>query len=216
MNVPPRVDLRPLDEAAAADLRGRIAAARLVCFPTDTVYGIGGRLAAEVGEALVAAKGRDPGKPLQVIFPTQAMLEAQVPMSPRLRQACRALLPGPLTIVVPYPPHWSFPPPALTLGVRVPDWPTGARVLGSLPFALVASSANPSGGPAPACLDQVDPALLAECDLLLDAGCVSGVASTVLDLADYDRSGSWRVLRTGAMDEAEVATRLGRLTGGSS
>ncbi len=99
-----------------------------------------------------------------------------------------------------------------TLGVRVPAWPPAARVLVGLRRPLVASSANPSGASAPACLDDVDAALLADCDLVLDAGPVSGLASSVVDLSRYAESGRWRLVRTGAWGEAEVAARLaGRL-----
>jgi L-threonylcarbamoyladenylate synthase len=213
---PERIDLAGLTEADGAALAERIRRARLVCFPTDTVYGVGGAATAEVGAALVAAKGREPDKPLQVIFASVALLEAQVPLAPGLRAACRALLPGAVTLVVPYPPAWTFPPPAATLGVRVPAWPAAARVLAVLPFPLVASSANPSGGQAPARLDEVDPVLLARCDLALDAGPAAGVASTVIDLARYDQEGSWRVLRAGALSEAEVAARLAAAARGPS
>jgi L-threonylcarbamoyladenylate synthase len=203
-----RMELGALGESDEGVLATRIRAARLVCFPTDTVYGVGGALTPLVAAALIAAKGRDPGKPLQVIFPTLALLEAEVVLAPELRVVCRALLPGPFTLVVPYPRGWRFPPPAATLGVRVPAWPAAAACLRALEFPLVASSANPSGAPPPAALDEVDPALLAQCDLVLDAGPVSGVASTVIDFAEYAQTGRWRVLRAGALSVADVAARL--------
>ena len=137
---PVSIDLAALDAAAAAALEDRISAARLVCFPTDTVYGVGGALTPAVAGALVAAKGRDPGKPLQVVFATLEALEAGVAPAPQLLAACRRLLPGPVTLLLPYPPGWDFPPPGeageafgrpavATLGVRVPAWPPAARVL---------------------------------------------------------------------------------------
>lgn len=210
MAAPQSVKPVALDEADDGVLAARIRAARLVCFPTDTVYGVGGALTPLVAAALIAAKGRDPGKPLQVIFPTLALLEAEVGLAPELRAVCRALLPGPLTLVLPYPRgcSWTFPPPAATLGVRVPAWPAAAACLRALEFPLVASSANPSGAPPPAALDEVDPSLLAQCDLVLDAGPVSGVASTVIDFAEYAQTGRWRVLRAGVLGAAEVAARL--------
>ena len=217
MSGPERVALAGLRDVGAAALGRRIAAARLVCFPTDTVYGVGGAPTPLVGEALVAAKGRDPDKPLQVVFPSLRLLEDRVELAPALRAACRALLPGPVTLVVPYPAGWRFPPPGrgatvagevATLGVRVPDWPAAARVMGSLAEPLLASSANRSGAPPPASLDHVDPALLARCDLVLDAGPLAGVASTVVDLTTYPLTGAWRVLRSGVWDEHRIAARL--------
>ena len=216
---PAVIDLGALDAASAATLEERLSRARLICFPTDTVYGVGGALTPAVADALVAAKGRDPGKPLQVVFATVGALEAAVAPAPELRAACRRLLPGPLTLLLPYPAGWDFPPPGTageafgrpavpTLGVRVPAWPPAARVLAALRRPLVASSANPSGTPSPASLNAVDASLLAQCDLALDAGPVSGLASTVVDLTRYAETGCWRLLRLGAWGEAEVAASL--------
>jgi len=216
---PVSIDLAALGAAAAAALEDRISAARLVCFPTDTVYGVGGALTPAVAGALVAAKGRDPGKPLQVVFATLEALEAGVAPAPQLLAACRRLLPGPVTLLLPYPAGWDFPPPGEAgeafgrpavpaLGVRVPAWPQAARVLAGLMRPLVASSANPGGAPPPASLNEVDASLLAACDLALDAGPVSGVASSVVDLSRYAETGRWRLLRAGMWGEAEVAARL--------
>ena len=216
---PVTVDLAALGGPDAAALEDRISVARLVCFPTDTVYGVGGALRSAVADALVAAKGRDPGKPLQVVFATLEALEAGVVLTPPLRTACRRLLPGPVTLLVPYPRGWDFPPPGTggaafgratvpTLGVRVPAWPPAARVLGGLRRPLLASSANLSAASPAASLDRVDASLLASCDLVLDAGPVSGLASSVVDLSRYAETGFWRLLRAGVWGEAEVAARL--------
>jgi len=202
-----------------------LAAATLVCFPTDTVYGVGGLVTPAVREAVIGAKGREAGKPLQVVYPALELLEASLALGPRLRRAARRLLPGPFTLLLPYPPGLAFPPAGevphrtngvwgvkearvATLGVRVPAWPAPARALGELPFPLLASSANPSGGEAPRSVDEVDGGLLAACDLILDAGPVSGEASTIVDLSRYEDEGGWRILRRGTIDEQGVAALL--------
>jgi len=223
-------DARRIDLAGAGGddgprLAALLAAARLVCFPTDTVYGVGGLVTPSVREAVIAAKGREAGKPLQMVYPSVDLLEASLALGPRLLGAVRRLLPGPFTLLLPYPPGLAFPPAGevphrtqgvwgvkesrvATLGVRVPAWPAAARVLGELPFPLLASSANPSGGAAPRSVDEVDGGLLAACDLVLDAGPVSGEASTIVDLSLYASDGDWRVLRRGTIDEQGVAGLL--------
>ena len=227
MSGPRRVDLASLSGGPAswARLAGEIAAARLVCFPTDTVYGVGGIVAPLVAEAIVAAKGRDAGKPLQVVYPNVELLETSLALPPRLREAVRRLLPGPFTLLLPYPAGLGFPPPGevphrtqgtfgvrtrtvRTIGVRVPAWPQAAHVLAGLPFALLASSANLSGERAPGSLETVDPGLLEACDLALDAGPVSGAASTVLDLSVFAEEGTWRILRAGSVGEDRVGALL--------
>ena len=220
-----RIDLGGPDGGDGPRLAGLLAAARLVCFPTDTVYGVGGLVTPAVREAVIAAKGREAGKPLQVIYPTVELLEASLALGPRLLDAVRRLLPGPFTLLLPYPPGLAFPPAGEvprrtqgvwgvketrvpTLGVRVPAWPAPARAFGELPFPLLASSANPSGGEAPRSVDEVDGGLLAACDLVFDAGTVSGEASTIVDLSLYASDGDWRILRRGTIDEQRVAELL--------
>ena len=63
-----------------------------MCFPTDTVYGVGGLVTPAVREAVLAAKGREAGKPLQVVYPSVALLEASLTLEPGLRDAVRRLL----------------------------------------------------------------------------------------------------------------------------
>jgi tRNA A37 threonylcarbamoyladenosine synthetase subunit TsaC/SUA5/YrdC len=46
-------------------------------------------------------------------------------------------------------------------------------------------------------------------DLALDGGALPGVASTVLDLRDYARSGEWRIVRAGPIAGAEIERALG-------
>jgi L-threonylcarbamoyladenylate synthase len=242
--------LHPGEHALAA----AIAAAGLVCFPTDTVYGIGGVVSPATARAIARAKGRRADKPLQVVYPTLELLLAGVALSPAVAEAARRLLPGPFTLVVPYPDGVTFPPFGLvewsaahdddrgrpgegrpgdagagrggagrgggaagagasptvvrTLGVRVPEWPRAALALARLPFALLASSANPSGGQDPVGLSDVAPGVRAACDLLLDAGPTSGVSSTVLDLSGLQAGRGFRVLRPGAVGAAEIAAIL--------
>jgi L-threonylcarbamoyladenylate synthase len=221
-----RIGLAAIGVADALELAPLLAAARLACFPTDTVYGVGGALSPEVAAAITAAKRRDPAKPLQVVFPSRELLLADVPLGRRLRDACRRLLPGPVTVLLPYPEDWSVPPPGEvrherrrrlgrtetltvpTLGVRVPRWPGDARLLETLPFPLVASSANRSGQRPATSPDDVDPAVLEACDLLLDAGPVPGLASSVVDLSSYEDDGRWRLLREGPWDETTIAELL--------
>lgn len=213
-----RIVLARLRDDEQARPAAALAAAGLACFPTDTVYGIGGPLRAATVAAVVGAKGRDPVKPLQVVFPTLEMLFATVALPEATRAAVGRLLPGPFTLVVPYPAALDCPPPGhielpdgatvATLGVRVPAWPAPARALARLPFPLLASSANRSGGADPATLDDVDAAMIARCDLLLDAGPLGGVSSTVVDLTTYHDDGAWRTLREGAVAAAEVGRLL--------
>lgn len=224
-----RIDLGKLSILESLEVAMRLSMARLALFPTDTVYGIGGALRPEVGEAIVAAKGREPGKPLQVVFPNRELLLASIEFTKPMTNVLLRLLPGPLTVIVPYPSRFTYPPPAesafekksllglrssgetfRTLGIRVPHWPAAARIMATLNVPLVASSANRAGGPAPAALADVDPGLLAECDLVLDGGAAAGAASTVVDFSGYDDGYEWRILREGAVTAGQIDEMLTR------
>lgn len=227
MSAPHVIELGRLSIAESLTLAVEVARARLVCLPTDTVYGVGGACRPEVAQAIAAAKGREPDKPLQLLFPSREVLFATLELSPLLRDVAYRLLPGPFTLVIPYPDGLGFPPPGqvtrvgrglfargeetvATLGLRVPRWPTGAQLLSTLGFPLLASSANPAGRPAPAQLGEVDPAVRAACDLMLDGGPASGVASAVVDFTGYEADRSWRILRQGAVGPDQIREMLTR------
>ena len=229
MSDPRYIDLASLTPDDSARVMLAIASAHLVCFPTDTVYGVGGALNHAVAAVIATAKGRDPKRPLQLVFPSRELLLEQVPMSAKLTDVMMRLTPGPITILVPYPKGFTVPDPGVvkhivkggllrqsreetvqSLGVRVPNWPGNLSVLSTLPFPLLASSANPSGGKAPRSVDEVEPGLRSACDLVLDGGPVDGRSSTVADFTRYERDGSWRILRQGAWGEAEISEKLNR------
>ncbi len=103
------------------------------------------------------------------------------------------------------PPAMDAPAP---LGVRVPAWPARLAALGAVSMPALQSSANLSGDPAPQTLGDVPQSILAGADLVVDGGELPGVASTVIDLRDYEARGAWSVVRQGALSEAAVAELL--------
>jgi tRNA A37 threonylcarbamoyladenosine synthetase subunit TsaC/SUA5/YrdC len=88
--------------------------------------------------------------------------------------------------------------------VRLIDGPlAGARCV------LFQTSANRSGEPAPARFEDADPAVARAVDLAIDGGELTGRPSTVVDLTQIEGGGGWRVLREGAVSEAELIELLG-------
>ncbi len=83
---------------AAALERGR-----LVALPTDTVYGIACKPEPEALARLFAAKGRAAEKPVALVFPdAQQVFYDFPPLPAAVTNAVEALLPGPVTLVVPF------------------------------------------------------------------------------------------------------------------
>ena len=174
-----------------ADAFGRVVAAGgVVLFGADTVYG----LCCDAGDAgavarLHALKGRSPRKPSAILF---FSLEA----------AFAALLPGPLTLLVPNPAG-RFPlAGGSLLGVRVIDVGLTAD------RALLQSSANLAGGADARTLAEVAARIRAGVDLELDRGELPGVPSTVVDLGSLELDGSWQIVRAGACTSAAIERAL--------
>jgi L-threonylcarbamoyladenylate synthase len=211
-----RPDPGPLTAADVDWLRECIDRAGVAVFPADTVYGLGCDPASEPAvRRLYELKGRSLARPAAVMFfMLDLALDALLELGSREQAVLRALLPGPLTLLLPNPerrfPLACGPDPdgAETLGLRVPSLPPNLAALVALDRPLLQSSANLSGGPERRRLADVPASIRAGADLTLDGGELPGVASTVLDLRDYARSGEWRVVREGPIGLAEIARRL--------
>ena len=198
------------DVAAAIEAlqRGEVAV-----IPTDTVYGLAANVDDERGaQALYAAKGREARRPTAILFASLEGLLERVPELPvDAVAAARALLPGPVTLVLPNPGRrypWLNEQRPDTLGVRVPDLiGPGKQILDAL-GALVATSANLPGRPDPRVLSEVPADLIAAAAAVVDGGLLDGAPSTVVDLTGAEPS----ILREGALPADLVLERLGSLT----
>jgi L-threonylcarbamoyladenylate synthase len=202
-------------------LRECLAAGGVAVFPADTVYGLAcDPERPEAVQRLYELKGRPPERPAAVMFFTLAgALDALPELGEAERAALRALLPGPLTLLLPnrarrYPlacaPGGGPPggePPAL--GLRVPALPAPLAALRAVEGPLMQSSANFSGGPEAQRLADVPAVLREGADLVLDGGELPGRASTVLDLREYEAHGRWRVVRAGPVGLAKLRWALG-------
>lgn len=212
----PRIPPQPLTGADVDALGECLARAGVAIFPTDTVYGLGcGPDSEPAVRRLYELKGRPPSRPAAVMFfALEPALAALPELGPREQAALRALLPGPLTLLLPNPKrHFPLacgpePAGAETLGLRVPSLPSHLDALATLDRPLLQSSANLSGGPEARRLADVPASIRAGAELTLDGGELPGVASTVLDLRDYERSGEWRIARPGPLGHAEIERRL--------
>jgi L-threonylcarbamoyladenylate synthase len=165
--------LASLVEAAGAVLRR----GGVVAYPTETFYGLGA-LASDAAavERLVRAKERPDGKPLPLLGADLGQLELVARLSPLARRLGARFWPGPLTLVVEARPglHPAITGGGATVGVRITSSEVAAALALAAGGVLVATSANRAGEP-PACApEELDPALLARLDGLLDAGAAPG------------------------------------------
>jgi L-threonylcarbamoyladenylate synthase len=194
------------------DFERCIAAGGVAVFAADTVYGLACDPTSPAAVArLYALKGRPATRPAAVMFFALPRALAALPeLAPRLRAAVEALLPGPVTLLLPNPlaryPLACGPDP-WTLGLRVP----ARGPLAEVAVPVLQSSANRSGGADARTLEAVDAAVLEGADLVLDGGPLPGTPSTVVDLRGYAHGGDWSVLREGALTRGEIAVALDAL-----
>ena len=197
-------------------LRECIAAEGVAVFPSDTVYGVCCHPdSEEAARKLYELKGRPEARPAAVMFfALDPALQALGELESTERAALEALLPGPVTLLLANP-HRRYGPacrtdPA-TLGLRVPRLPAALSALTEMDSPVMQSSANLSGEPDARTLQEVPLSLREGADLVLDGGELPGKPSTVIDLRDYADTGSWHLLREGALSRDAVEAALSAL-----
>ena len=193
-------------ETAVAAIR----AGRLAVVPTDTVYGLAASAYSEGPvRRLYRAKGREEIQPTALVASTVDMLLECVPeLRGRAAVIARALLPGPLTLVLPNPARrfrWLAGARLDTIGVRVPLLEGEADELLSRLGLMAATSANLPGGPDPATIDEVPEEIRAAADAIVDLGPLPGTPSTVIDFTGSEPV----VLREGAVSTDEALRLVG-------
>lgn len=196
---------------ARLDLAGAqraLAEGGVVAIPTDTVYGLAAALERPEAVARVFALKSRPlttALPVLVDDPVRA-LDLGLAWDARARRLAELFWPGALTLVVGAPAELARRVGGLaTLGVRQPDDPT-TRALLARSGPLATTSANEHGEPPCTSAEEID-AVFAERGGLagvLDDGPRRGQVSTVVAL----ESGSWRVVREGAIPAARIAAAL--------
>lgn len=155
---------------AIAEAAERLRAGAVLAYPTEAVWGLGcdPRDAAAV-RRLLAAKRRDEAQGLILIAASLDQLEQFIDWSDLpadRRDAVLASWPGPNTWLMPCQPAapgWLRGAHA-TLAVRVTAHPIAAALCEAFGGALVSTSANRSGSPAPHAWTDLDPELIAELD----------------------------------------------------
>ncbi len=181
-----------------------IRAGKLVVFPTETVYGIGGD--AQNGRAsrkIYKAKGRPSDNPLivHVAFPGDAALYAYT--SPLYDLLAQKFMPGPLTVIMPR--RESIPLSTTggldTVAIRCPSHPIAHELIRRSGGAIAAPSANLSGKPSPTRVSHVINDLKGRVHMIIDGGdCEIGLESTIVKI-DRDESNNeyLTLLRPGAI-----------------
>ena len=180
-----------------------LKAGGLAIYPTETFMALGCRaLHATAVQRIYAAKQRSSRLPLPLIVADMEQLCAVARLPAEAQPLIERFWPGPLTLLLPVLPQV---PPAVSgstalVAVRIPGH-AGARALaGAVGEALVASSANISGQPAAARLEELDRQLRQRVDAVWNGSprAAGGLPSTLVRLAGQGRI---QIARQGAVTQ---------------
>ena len=181
----------------------------VIVFPTTGLYGLGANaLHADAVNRIFRIKERPSHRPILLLiadFADLNRLVLEVPAS--ALQLIRTFWPGGLTLVF---QAGDTLPTALTggsgkIGIRLPVHPVARALVKRLGGPLTGTSANLSGGPGCSDIANLDAAVAANVDLILDAGPLKGgVGSTVVDVT----AGKPVILREGAISEPQILAAI--------
>ena len=163
---------------------------KIVCFPTDTVYGVGALFNDEQAiNKIYAMKKRDAGKPLvNLCSSIEQITDLRIAIDQKARQLMAKYWPGALTIVLCQNAQTiSFRMPASSIALSIIDR-----------FSLMATtSVNESGEPELNSLDEIEKRFFDKIDyFILDRASFSKTPSTVVKVCDNEIT----VLRQGQID----------------
>lgn len=216
MSTPITASILPAADTVIAGAARLLREGRLVAFPTETVYGLGGDATNGGAVASIyAAKGRPRFNPLIVHVPGLVEAEALAVFDERAREAARRFWPGPLSLVLPR--RASSPVSLLvsagldTVALRAPAHPVAQQLLAAAGRPIAAPSANRSGRVSPTSAADVAAELGQSVAMILDDGASPiGIESTVLDVAGPIPV----LLRPGAVTLESLTEIFGRIESG--
>lgn len=184
---------------------------QVVAGTSDTVLGLLADTTEEGFLALNALKGRE-AKPYVILIasPEKIGYFAQEPLSPEIKKLMAACWPGPLTLVLPAKKGMEpwLASPSGGIALRVPNH---AGLLNLLPHfeGLYSTSANLSGKPVPATLNELDPVIRKNVSFFVDdekgRSTTTITPSTIIDCTG-DRL---KVIREGAYSISEIEKIVG-------
>ncbi len=206
------VRIVPESDGASGDEAVRVLRdGGLVCYPTDTVYGIGAAAGDDAAvRRLFAVKGRSQDKPLPLLLADVSDAARVAEVTPLAKALATRFWPGALTIVM--RKAASYRSLALaggdTVALRVPDHGLVRRIVRALGEPITGTSANRTGTRAPISAAEVAFQMGEMVELIIDGGqSRTRLESTVIDIT-HDKP---EIVREGAVSRGEVEKALGQV-----
>ena len=177
--------VKDLNKLKKEDLIGKI-----ICFPTDTVYGVGCILGDDIAlDKIYELKNRDLSKPLAILVPNAEAILPYVKECPDIAKEYMATYwPGALTIIFNKKDALCdiFTKGLPTIGFRMPNSKVALSVLEKF-GPLATTSVNISNNPPLNDLDEIIKYFGDKIDFIIeDKEVVSKVSSTIVDVSKGD------------------------------
>jgi L-threonylcarbamoyladenylate synthase len=177
---------------------------KLVVFPTETLYGLGGDPDnRSTVERIYNLKKKPRDDPISIAVSSGEDSERVAAVSSPARALYDEFLPGPLTLVLRKrkPASFGLIARGETIGIRIPMQPLVSEIVEEF-GPITATSANIYGGEDPASIKVAMDQLGSGVYYYIDAGKTPlGAPSTIVDISQ----GETRVLREGAIPRERIA-----------
>lgn len=191
-----------------------LRAGKLIIYPTDTVYGVGGIIESEETiENIYKAKERNFKSPLIVLVSDVKKIEKIAYINEKNREKIEKLIkrfwPGGLTIILKRKDNVPdiMVSGGATVGVRMPEHEIALNIISRAGGMLPTTSANISGEATPKSYVELSEKFKSRVDIIVDGGeCPIGSASTIIDV-----SGEPKILRLGAISVEEIEKVIGKI-----
>lgn len=193
-----------------------LKAGKLIIYPTDTVYGVGGIIESEETiENIYKAKERNFKSPLIVLVSDMEKIEKIAYINEKNREKIEKLIkrfwPGGLTIILKRKDNVPdiMVSGGATVGVRMPEHEIALNIISRAGGMLPTTSANISGEATPKSYAELSEEFKSRVDIIVDGGeCPIGSASTIIDMSDEPK-----ILRLGAISVEEIEKVIGKING---
>jgi L-threonylcarbamoyladenylate synthase len=187
---------------------------KLIVYPTDTVYGVGGVISSEETiKNIYRAKERSFKSPLIVLVSDINRIEDIAYIPEKNRELVNSLIekfwPGGLTIIL---KKREWVPDIMTadgdtVGVRMPALDIALEIIKAAGGVLPTTSANISGEKTPRAYDELSEVFKERVDILVDGGkSPLGTESTIIDMSDKPK-----ILRVGAISIDDIEKVIGKI-----
>ncbi|MCK4965553.1 threonylcarbamoyl-AMP synthase [bacterium] len=192
-------------EAVIRDVGEKTGKGTVICYPTDTVYGLGAdAFNKDAIDRIYEIKKREKNHPFSVIIGNVVELKSLIAeMQEYAPVLIEKFWPGALTLIFKSSEKIkaSMQGKRDTIGIRLPDNKICAKLNQYSGGPLISTSANLTGAPPPHSIEEIPQEILEQCDYVLDFGTIrSSGASTVINVSTEIP----RLVRKGAVPVEEI------------